>query len=172
MLSVIQFAAFAGVGHDLGRSDRLSAVCELRSGDIAVAGSDSYANLHDQLMTWEECRPLADAFCAQAGIPSDPAALTAHYRSLLASTAARVDAGYPSNTDLVLEGDRPVSGAAKASTGGRKRCAWRLPSMTGCRSGPCWTSSPARPTCWAGTTTSARHRGPTPRSGTRWRGTC
>ena len=81
---------------------------ELRSGDIAVAGSDSYANLHDQLMSWEECRPLADAFCTQAGIPSDPAALTAHYRSLLASTAARVDAGYPSNTDLVLEGDRPV----------------------------------------------------------------
>ena len=42
---------------------------ELRSGDIAVAGSDSYANLRDQLMTWEECRPLAGAFCAQAGIP-------------------------------------------------------------------------------------------------------
>jgi len=78
---------------------------ELRSGDIAVAGSDSYANLHDQLMSWEECRPLAAAFCAQAGIP---AALTAHYRSLLASTAARVDAGYPSNTDLALEGDQPV----------------------------------------------------------------
>jgi hypothetical protein len=81
---------------------------ELRSGDIAVAGSDSYANLHAQLMSWEECRPLAGAFCAQAGIPSDPAALTAHYRSLLASTAARVDAGYPSNTDLALEGDQPV----------------------------------------------------------------
>ncbi len=26
---------------------------ELRSGDIAVAGSDSYANLHAQLMSWE-----------------------------------------------------------------------------------------------------------------------
>ena len=36
---------------------------ELRSGDIAVAGSDSYANLHDQLMSWEECRPLVEAFC-------------------------------------------------------------------------------------------------------------
>ncbi|MFC7641587.1 hypothetical protein ACFQX6_11720 [Streptosporangium lutulentum] len=31
-------------------------VAELRSGDIAVAGSDSFANLHDQLMSWEECR--------------------------------------------------------------------------------------------------------------------
>ena len=81
---------------------------ELRSGDIAVAGSDSYASLHDQLMSWEECRPLVDAFCAQAGIPADPAALTAHFRSRLAEVAARVDAGYPSNTDLVLEGGRPV----------------------------------------------------------------
>ena len=81
---------------------------ELRSGDIAVAGSDSYANLHYQLMSWEECQPLVEAFCAQAGIPSDPAALTAHYRSRLAEVAARVDGGYWSNTDLVLEGGRPV----------------------------------------------------------------
>lgn len=39
---------------------------ELRSGDIAVAGSDSYANLHAQLMTCDECQPLAADFCAQA----------------------------------------------------------------------------------------------------------
>ncbi|OLM27607.1 Tn5044 transposase [Pseudonocardia sp. Ae717_Ps2] len=48
---------------------------ELRSGDIAVAGSDSYANLHAQLMTWDECQLLAADFCAQAGIPIDAAAL-------------------------------------------------------------------------------------------------
>ncbi|GAA3434076.1 hypothetical protein [Kutzneria kofuensis] len=38
----------------------------LRSGDIAVAGSGSYANLRAQLMTWAECQPLAADFCAQA----------------------------------------------------------------------------------------------------------
>ncbi|MFC5747539.1 Tn3 family transposase [Actinomadura rugatobispora] len=81
---------------------------ELRSGDIAVAGSDSYANLHDQLMSWEECRPLVPAFCAQAGIPTEAAALTRHYRDELAAVAAAVDAGYPGNTDLLLEGGRPV----------------------------------------------------------------
>lgn len=81
---------------------------ELRSGDIAVPGSDSYANLHDQLMSWEECRPLVPAFCAQAGIPADANGLSAHYRDKLAATAAAVDAGYPSNTDLVLEGGRPM----------------------------------------------------------------
>ncbi|MGW3369715.1 hypothetical protein ACWDOR_43075 [Streptosporangium canum] len=81
---------------------------ELRSGDIAVAGSDSYVNLHDQLMSWEECQPLVPAFCAQAGIPAEAAALTRHYRDELAAVAAAVDAGYPGNTDLLLEGGRPV----------------------------------------------------------------
>ncbi len=81
---------------------------ELRSGDIAVAGSDSYANLHDQLMSWEECEPLVEKFCAEAGLPTDAAELTSHYKRLLAKVAAGVDAGYPGNTDLVLEGGRPV----------------------------------------------------------------
>jgi hypothetical protein len=81
---------------------------ELRSGDIAVAGSDSYANLHDQLMSWEECAPLAEEFCAEAGLPTDARELTGHYKKLLAETASGVDAGYPSNTDLVLEQGRPV----------------------------------------------------------------
>jgi len=81
---------------------------ELRSGDIAVAGSDSYANLNDQLMSWEECEPLAEQFCAQAGIPVDAAELVTFYKRKLTGTAARVDAGYPSNTDLVLDGGRPV----------------------------------------------------------------
>jgi TnpA family transposase len=81
---------------------------ELRSGDIAVVGSDSYANLHSQLMTWDECAPLAAQFCAQAGIPADAAQLVAFYRKKLTETAAAVDAGYPVNTDLVLDGGKPL----------------------------------------------------------------
>jgi hypothetical protein len=34
--------------------------------------------------------------------------LTGHYKKLLANTSANVDTGYPGNTDLVLEGGRPV----------------------------------------------------------------
>lgn len=81
---------------------------ELRSGDIAVAGSDSYANLHDQLMSWDECAPLVEEFCAEAGLPTEAAKLTGHYKKLLADIAAGVDAGYPGNTDLVLEDGRPL----------------------------------------------------------------
>jgi TnpA family transposase len=81
---------------------------ELRTGDIAVLGSDSYANLHDQLMSWEECQPLVPQFCAQAGIPTDAQALASFYQGTLTTTAASADAGYPGNTDLVLEEGRPV----------------------------------------------------------------
>ncbi|MFD8562825.1 hypothetical protein ACWDOR_33280 [Streptosporangium canum] len=42
------------------------------------------------------------------GLPTDPRELTRRYRQLLADTAAGVDAGYPANTDLTLEGGRPV----------------------------------------------------------------
>jgi TnpA family transposase len=81
---------------------------ELRSGDIAVVGSDSYANLHDQLMSWNECAPLVEEFCAEAGLPTDATELTGHYQRLLTEVAAGVDAGYPGNTDLILEGGRPI----------------------------------------------------------------
>ncbi|MFE2872399.1 DUF4158 domain-containing protein [Embleya sp. NPDC059259] len=80
---------------------------ELRSGDIAVTGSDSYANLHARLMSWKECAPLVDRYCGQAGIPVEAAAVVAFYRDQLTTAAAQVDAGYPGNTDLVLEGGRP-----------------------------------------------------------------
>jgi TnpA family transposase len=75
---------------------------------FAVIGSDSYANLHAQLMSWEECEPHVAAFCEQAGIPAEDKALTAHYKSQLSAIAKEVDAGYPGNTDLTLEGGRPV----------------------------------------------------------------
>ncbi len=81
---------------------------ELRSGDIAVVGADSYANLHAQLMSWQECAPKVEEFCEQAGIPTDATALTAFFRDKLTETATAVDAGYPHNTDLVLEDGRPT----------------------------------------------------------------
>lgn len=81
---------------------------ELRSGDVAVVGSDSYANLNTQLMSWDECAPLAAQFCEQAGIPTEAEALVDFYRRQLTGTAAEVDAGYPANTDLVLEDGKPT----------------------------------------------------------------
>ena len=86
----------------------LDALEFVRADRDPVVGSDSYANLHAQLMGWEQCEPLVEGFCAQAGIPAAAEALVAHYRALLTRTAAAVDTGYPANTDLRLEGGKPV----------------------------------------------------------------
>ena len=76
---------------------------ELRSGDIAVAGSESYANLYDQLLTWEECQPLVAGYCAEAELAPGPAGFVAALRQQLTDVAARVDAEYPDNADLVID---------------------------------------------------------------------
>jgi Tn3 transposase DDE domain len=80
-----------------------------------VVGSDSYANLHDQMMTWAECEGQVAGFCAQAGIPAGARALAAFYTEKLTETARQVDAGYPANTDLRLEGGRPVLARRKGA---------------------------------------------------------
>ena len=91
---------------------------ELRTGDIAVAGADSYANLHTQLMSWAECEPLVAEYCGQAGIPATAEECVARWRRELDTTATAVDAGYPDNADLVLDNGRPV---LKRRTGKERR---------------------------------------------------
>jgi len=81
---------------------------ELRTGDIAVSGSEAYANFMEQLLPIEECEPLAAAYCREAGLPADAAGAVTALRAQLEQTAARVDAGFPANTDLRIAGGRPV----------------------------------------------------------------
>jgi TnpA family transposase len=76
---------------------------ELRSGDIAVRGSEAYANWSARLLAWEDCEDLLGEFCAEAGLPSSAEAFTSALRSRLTEQAATVDAGYPDNSDLVVD---------------------------------------------------------------------
>src|SRR5262249_33470454 len=68
---------------------------ELRTGDIAVVGAQSYANLHTPLMSWAECAPLAANYCAQVGLPATATEAVAGWKQQLSDLAATVDAGYP-----------------------------------------------------------------------------
>jgi len=76
---------------------------ELRTGDIAVRGSDAYANWSAQLLAWEDCEGLLGEFCAETGLPSSAVAFTEALRATLTHRAAAVDAGYPDNADLVID---------------------------------------------------------------------
>lgn len=83
-------------------------VADLRTGDIAVAGSEAYANFMEQLLPPQECEPLVAAYCREAGLPADAAGAVATLRTQLEQTAAGVDTGFPANTDLRLTSGRPV----------------------------------------------------------------
>ena len=76
---------------------------ELRTGDVAVRGSEAYANWAAKLLSWEQCEPLLDEFCAEAGLPATAGAFTEQLRRKLAAKAAEVDDGYPDNTELVID---------------------------------------------------------------------
>jgi hypothetical protein len=43
---------------------------ELRTGDVAVRGSEAYANWAAQLLPWADCQGLLGEFCAEAGLPT------------------------------------------------------------------------------------------------------
>jgi TnpA family transposase len=81
----------------------------LRTGDIAVEGSEAYANWAAKLLSWEECEPLLEEFCTEVGLPATADGFVDSVRSRVAETAAAVDAGYPENADLVIDDDgRPT----------------------------------------------------------------
>ena len=76
---------------------------ELRTGDIAVAGAQAYANWADQLLSPADCARLLPAFCAEAGLPPDGARFRADLQGRLSAQCADCDGGYPDNADLVID---------------------------------------------------------------------
>ncbi|GII05572.1 hypothetical protein Pta02_75800 [Planobispora takensis] len=78
---------------------------DLRTGDIAVAGAGEYADWSANLLPWSECEPLLEGFCAQVGLPDTAAGFVAQLRGAHLAAAARLDAGYADNTDLVIAED-------------------------------------------------------------------
>lgn len=73
---------------------------ELKSGDIAVVGSDAYADYREQLLPWEECAPLVADYCRDLGLPATAAGFVDELRTWLADVAAATDAGFPTNDHL------------------------------------------------------------------------
>jgi TnpA family transposase len=81
---------------------------ELRTGDVAVDGAQSYASWADQLISVERCAQLLPAFCAEVGLPGNARGFREALHTKLAAQCAATDAGYPGNADLVIdEAGRP-----------------------------------------------------------------
>jgi TnpA family transposase len=74
----------------------------LKAGDVAVEGSDAYADYREQLLPWSECEPQVVDYCQAVELPATAAGFVKHLQELLATTAKRVDAALPSSGHVVI----------------------------------------------------------------------
>lgn len=82
---------------------------ELKSGDIYVFGSESFADYREQLLTWAECEMQVETYCQNLGFPLDAEGFINHLKSWLHEIASSVDGAYPENTSLIInEAGEPV----------------------------------------------------------------
>jgi TnpA family transposase len=82
---------------------------EIKSGDVAIRGSEAYADYREQLLSWEECEPLVEDYCQQLGFANNAQAFVNNLRDVLIQKAAEVDAGFLKNKALGLnESGMPI----------------------------------------------------------------
>lgn len=68
---------------------------ELRSGDMCVAGSETFADHRDQLLSWDECQKLLPAYCEKVGLPNNAKDFVAMLKEKLTEKAEEVDRNFP-----------------------------------------------------------------------------
>lgn len=79
----------------------------LKSGDMAVLGSDAYADYREQFISWEEYEQQVEAYGVQVGLPTDGKAFVAHVQHWLETIAQATDRSFPSNTTVRIEQGKP-----------------------------------------------------------------
>jgi TnpA family transposase len=75
---------------------------ELRSGDIAVTGSEEYGDYREQLIPEDECRQLLEGYCDEAGLPSAAEPFVDSLKNLLQTASDEADKGYAENKNYEL----------------------------------------------------------------------
>ena len=80
---------------------------ELRTGDIAVVGSNEYADWTQHLLPWAECERRLEAFCAEVGLPATAAGFVEHLRNRHLDASRALEVGYADNADLVIDDGVP-----------------------------------------------------------------
>jgi len=76
---------------------------DLKSGDLAVAGGDKFADYRSQLLTWDECAKEQSIYGEQVGLPVDPNAFVAKMHGELSAAATSADTSFPKNQHARFE---------------------------------------------------------------------
>ncbi|MFD5750021.1 Tn3 family transposase [Streptomyces sp. NPDC127033] len=106
---------------------------ELRTGDVAVAGSEEYADWSEQLLAWEVVQETLGSYLVEVGLaePGESAEFDAKFfrRQLedkLRGAAAAADAGYPENEGLVIDPETGIPSLKAFRADGQRPPAKRL----------------------------------------------
>lgn len=75
---------------------------ELKSGDISVVGSSSYADTRQQLLPWSDCQAILDSYCANIELPNNADSFVDFLKKWLQKTATTVDKSYPTNEQVII----------------------------------------------------------------------
>lgn len=77
---------------------------ELKSGDMCVAGSESFADYREQLLSWDECTKLLPAYCQKVGLPDNAKDFVTELKKQLTELSQKVDHDFPKCRDDVVIG--------------------------------------------------------------------
>ncbi|MEU9797036.1 hypothetical protein AB0E27_41950 [Streptomyces sparsogenes] len=105
---------------------------ELRTGDVAVAGSEEYADWSEQLLLWEDVEAkLGDYLVEVLAEPGDDAPYDAvsfrrQLEDKLTAAAAAADAGYPDNEGLVIDPETGIPSLKAHRSDGQRASAKAL----------------------------------------------
>ncbi|HGN3495830.1 TPA: Tn3-like element ISPa42 family transposase, partial [Pseudomonas aeruginosa] len=69
---------------------------ELRSGDMCVQGSESFADYRKQLLPWDECLQRLPAYCEKMELPGTAKEFVTSLKTQLEETAQQLDDKFPS----------------------------------------------------------------------------
>jgi len=77
----------------------------LQGGDLYVEDSGAYADYRKQLMPWSECQENLSEYCQSLNLPTSASGFVGSLREQLAEAAAKIDQGFPANSELTIDDD-------------------------------------------------------------------
>jgi hypothetical protein len=80
----------------------------LKSGDLFVEKAGSYSDYRDELMPWNECEEVLDAFCKEIGIENNAEEFVENLKNMLTEKAKYVDDNYFNIPDLVIDENEKI----------------------------------------------------------------
>ncbi|MFD7620553.1 Tn3 family transposase [Streptomyces sp. NPDC059802] len=106
---------------------------ELRTGDVAVVGSEEYADWSEQLLAWEDIQEKLADYLVEVGLCEegeagafDAASFRRQLEDKLRTAAAAADAGYPDNEGLVIDPETGIPSLKPHRSEGQRPSAKRL----------------------------------------------